>query len=46
MIVSVIVWNWSVWLCVGVRISREILRKMVLVNVRTWGLILMASWRS
>jgi len=30
-----IVWNWSVCECVGVSISREILRKMVLANVRT-----------
>jgi len=30
----------------GIGISREILRKMVLVNVRAWGLILVASWRS
>jgi len=41
-----IVWVWCTWECDGIRISREILRMMVLVNVRTWGLILMATWRS
>jgi len=35
--------NLVIWECVGFRISREILRKMVLVDVRTWGLILVVS---
>jgi len=41
-----IVWILFIWECDGVRILREILRMMVLVNVRTWGLILVVSWCS
>jgi len=41
-----IVWIWSVWECDGIRISGEILKMMVIVNVRTWGLNLVVSWRS
>ena len=41
-----IVWIWFIRRCDGIRLSRENPKIMVLVNVRTWGLILMVSWQS